>query len=321
MSKIGRNQMCPCGSRKKYKRCCGRVVTEDKAPTLNDLIDLGFDRLSRITVYLIQNLGRVAKLSPGDRRDVDFECMLKKSMYSLCTVGSLRQPHQIEGAVIFDHSSANSLVRTMYEVAVALRYIFCHQEDQESLFWHAVWRINGHKQKLKSFQEHCRADGSLTYAQKYPDHNQTQEDLLAEYTAKLKATPKFSSLDERRQRDALAGAWRKVESTNPGSETPWHDMAEKVGISKYAGKVGYRLGSAYIHSDASSAFQIHDAFEPEKQKEQVYTALMQAIALHGHAMDSYFIRYPGIRDEPSHDKAHRHLQWWLSVLNRDGSPA
>lgn len=26
--KIGRNDPCPCGSGKKYKKCCGNVVTE-----------------------------------------------------------------------------------------------------------------------------------------------------------------------------------------------------------------------------------------------------------------------------------------------------
>jgi uncharacterized protein YecA (UPF0149 family) len=25
-SKIGRNQLCPCGSGKKYKRCCGKTA-------------------------------------------------------------------------------------------------------------------------------------------------------------------------------------------------------------------------------------------------------------------------------------------------------
>jgi hypothetical protein len=32
-TKIGRNQLCPCGSGQKYKRCCGRLVTSDNATT------------------------------------------------------------------------------------------------------------------------------------------------------------------------------------------------------------------------------------------------------------------------------------------------
>lgn len=197
-----------------------------------------------------------------------------------------------------------------------MRYIFCRANDEDSKFWHAVWRINGHRQKLKTFRENCMADGALTFAQKYAEQNNTQERLLSEYTDLLQSTPKFANLDFRRQRHAREGAWRKIDNQSPGQETPWHEMAEKVGIRKYAGKVGYRLGSAYIHSDAISAFQIH-AFHPGRQREQVYTALLQAIALHAHAMESYFIRYPNIRNEPSHERAHEVLQWWLEILNRE----
>jgi len=30
-SKVGRNAPCPCGSGKKYKKCCGRAEAEKKA--------------------------------------------------------------------------------------------------------------------------------------------------------------------------------------------------------------------------------------------------------------------------------------------------
>ena len=30
MSKIGRNQKCPCGSGHKYKKCCGKPPTEEQ---------------------------------------------------------------------------------------------------------------------------------------------------------------------------------------------------------------------------------------------------------------------------------------------------
>lgn len=93
MAKVGRNDKCPCGSDQKFKKCCGKGPVEKKSQNLNDFIDLGFERLSKITYYLIQNLRGVAKVTPGDRRDVDFESMLKKSVYTLSTIGSLRQPH------------------------------------------------------------------------------------------------------------------------------------------------------------------------------------------------------------------------------------
>ncbi|WP_416194988.1 SEC-C metal-binding domain-containing protein [Sphingopyxis sp.] len=31
MGKIGRNQHCPCGSRRKHKHCCGTHSTADSA--------------------------------------------------------------------------------------------------------------------------------------------------------------------------------------------------------------------------------------------------------------------------------------------------
>ena len=33
MAKIGRNQRCPCGSGKKYKRCCGNPLTQRRTTT------------------------------------------------------------------------------------------------------------------------------------------------------------------------------------------------------------------------------------------------------------------------------------------------
>src|SRR6202011_4896322 len=31
LPKVGRNEPCPCGSGKKYKNCCGRVASRDRA--------------------------------------------------------------------------------------------------------------------------------------------------------------------------------------------------------------------------------------------------------------------------------------------------
>ena len=35
--KIGRNDPCPCGSGKKYKKCCGKDLQEDAMETVYDL--------------------------------------------------------------------------------------------------------------------------------------------------------------------------------------------------------------------------------------------------------------------------------------------
>ena len=61
MAKIGRNQPCPCGSGKKYKRCCwhrdraARVtVTPAVSPHGYHLAETGLDRLSNSVVDLVE---------------------------------------------------------------------------------------------------------------------------------------------------------------------------------------------------------------------------------------------------------------------------
>jgi SEC-C motif len=39
--KIGRNEPCPCGSGKKYKRCHGQAASETQTPASHDLLSLG----------------------------------------------------------------------------------------------------------------------------------------------------------------------------------------------------------------------------------------------------------------------------------------
>jgi tetratricopeptide (TPR) repeat protein len=70
MVKVGRNQPCPCGSGKKYKRCCWEkdqsawvdVVHEmpafDALYGIDDVEDLELDRLSNSVVDLV-NAGRL----------------------------------------------------------------------------------------------------------------------------------------------------------------------------------------------------------------------------------------------------------------------
>ncbi len=65
MAKIGRNQPCPCGSGKKYKRCCwerdrnARVDVVPEAEPCSDLFDIvELDRLSNSVVDLV-NEGRL----------------------------------------------------------------------------------------------------------------------------------------------------------------------------------------------------------------------------------------------------------------------
>jgi hypothetical protein len=254
----------------------------------------------------------------GDRSHVDFESLLKKSLYSFCSVGSFRTPHQIGDVPIYNFSSANSIVRTMYEGSVAMRYLFCLESEDLATFWHSVWRLNGHLQRDKLKGEYSMGIPAKTYAEAFPDELAINERLTKEYMTRLQATSKYQSLDEHRKKAACKGQWKKLANSSNLRDVPWHEMAEEVGLARFFGKVGYNFGCSYVHSDAISAFQISEALHPAKQLESVYTALSQATALHAHAMESFFIRYPQIRQEPSHQRAHDLLQWWLERVTRSG---
>ena len=60
MAKIGRNAACPCGSGKKFKKCCmARQRTEDHAPapvgwSTPDLDTDELDRLSNSVIDLLE---------------------------------------------------------------------------------------------------------------------------------------------------------------------------------------------------------------------------------------------------------------------------
>lgn len=66
MPKVGRNDLCPCGSGKKYKRCCllrqqtSRAVQKPPPSRYNDdvsfhLVELEIDRLSNSVLDLIDS--------------------------------------------------------------------------------------------------------------------------------------------------------------------------------------------------------------------------------------------------------------------------
>jgi SEC-C motif len=64
MSKIsdaGRNELCPCGSRKKYKKCCGLKKRSSRSATITMLL-----------VGLLLAVGVIAGITAitSDRRDV-----------------------------------------------------------------------------------------------------------------------------------------------------------------------------------------------------------------------------------------------------------
>ena len=323
--KVGRNAKCPCGSGRKSKKCCLNPTKEDllslspdRSRLLRAFTDDGFRRLVGITIYLIQNLGSVAGAHPDDRSHLDFESLLKKSWYSLNTVGGLRKAHKVEGDAyaqqfsIFDHTSATALARIMYESAISLRYIFC-APDHLFTFRYSAWRLRGHLERRKQFSRSGRGDSTKPLKARFPDRDAINEKLAAEYLQKLKSSAFYATLPSQKQRLAEKGEWRLEPDFDKA--VPWSAMAKKVGMIEYYGELGYSYGSSYVHSDAISAIQVAELHTPEQQLEQVYTALLHAITYHAHAMQSFFMRYPIIKEEPSHAKAAKQVDWWFSTLN------
>ena len=73
MKKIGRNEPCPCGSGKKYKKCC---LNTSKSPIGGTFIYTDLDNLSNQVVDLIQDKKfdeaeaiRVSKEAKGKDKD------------------------------------------------------------------------------------------------------------------------------------------------------------------------------------------------------------------------------------------------------------
>ena len=101
MGPIGRNERCPCGSGKKYKRCCGGPlivpptntggVTETpslfgpQAATLTSLLD-SFAQSAKPLTYRIMPLAAYAALErTAERNQVDWREILHRAHFGACT--------------------------------------------------------------------------------------------------------------------------------------------------------------------------------------------------------------------------------------------
>jgi len=73
VAKIGRNQPCPCGSGKKYKRCCaGKAQSPKKREPMLFIEDDGLDDLSNSVLDLIEERRFAEALAACQRLLVDF---------------------------------------------------------------------------------------------------------------------------------------------------------------------------------------------------------------------------------------------------------
>jgi predicted Zn-dependent protease len=73
MSKVGRNDLCPCGSGKKFKRCClERVEAEERSQRLQaESARLGAERDEARTVAAVLERARAALQESGAFEEVD----------------------------------------------------------------------------------------------------------------------------------------------------------------------------------------------------------------------------------------------------------
>jgi tetratricopeptide (TPR) repeat protein len=85
VAKIGRNQPCPCGSGKKYKRCCREKDQNVRVDVVHEM--LSFDALSGIDdLYAINDLDRLSNsvidlVNEGRLDEADAVCEQLRTEY------------------------------------------------------------------------------------------------------------------------------------------------------------------------------------------------------------------------------------------------
>src|SRR5947209_6334392 len=80
MSKLGRNQPCPCGSGRKFKKCCGRpqetasivIPADPQIHTLDDIIRLRHAALLQRMEHVVRGVSLRVHTSP-EWRDATYD--------------------------------------------------------------------------------------------------------------------------------------------------------------------------------------------------------------------------------------------------------
>ena len=101
MTKVNRNDPCPCGSGKKYKKCCGLKELEAKKPRLGGarLLPQGLGVSKNPSVNLAQKVFKVLTAPSGAAKETPKEdAPAQQQTESQKTYGSLEELIGIEGA-------------------------------------------------------------------------------------------------------------------------------------------------------------------------------------------------------------------------------
>jgi len=99
MSKVNRNDPCPCGSGKKYKKCCG-VNAEKKKPRIGGakLLPQGIFDTKNPTMNFAQKVFKVLTAPSGQPKEPPKSTEDEKSGASPKSYGTLEELIGIEGA-------------------------------------------------------------------------------------------------------------------------------------------------------------------------------------------------------------------------------
>lgn len=101
MTKVNRNDPCPCGSGKKYKKCCGLKELETKRPRLGGarLLPQGPSATKNPSVNLAQKVFKVLTAPSGSAKEPPKEgAPEQQAVETQKTYGSLEELIGIEGA-------------------------------------------------------------------------------------------------------------------------------------------------------------------------------------------------------------------------------
>ena len=98
--KIGRNELCPCGSGKKYKRCCGNPARHAKNPNIERIRRP--DQNENLPVY--HECPRCNRPTPGDDFDLLCPRCLRELNYETKVAESNRFPEHTRQSTLFEAS-------------------------------------------------------------------------------------------------------------------------------------------------------------------------------------------------------------------------
>src|SRR3989344_6401854 len=146
MNKIGRNDSCPCGSGRKYKKCCMSKQNQSQNPTKRGIAsDEERQRVFRLLFLLLRDVMNAAKceLDINDVRQYA-SALATKIFRQTCTVVHLLKgspiPFQEKDEGNWDFSSISDLSRSIIQTYLVFHHLFVNSEYEEEIqFKYFAW--------------------------------------------------------------------------------------------------------------------------------------------------------------------------------------